>query len=110
MAKDYYKILGIDRSASQDDIKKAYRRAAVKWHPDKFTSKSEKERKQAEDKFKEIGAAYAILSDPQKRQRYDTYGTVDEDMMAGTGFDIGDLFQHMMGGFMGGNFGDIFLD
>lgn len=107
-SKNLYDILGVSSNASEDEIKKAYKKAAIKYHPDRQGGKSDKEKQEAEEKFKEIGAAYAILSDPQKRQRYDTYGTVDEDMMAGTGFDMGDLFRHMMGGFMGGNFGDMF--
>lgn len=102
MAKDYYKILGIDRSASQDDIKKAYRRAAVKWHPDKFTSKSESERKQAEDKFKEITEANEVLSDPDKRSRYDQFGENWDKFNGGTsqgGFgpdiDLNEIMRHM---------------
>ena len=108
MNKNLYDILGVSNTASEDEIKKAYKKLAIKYHPDRQGGKSDKEKQEAEEKFKEIGAAYAILSDPNKRQRYDTYGTVDEDMMAGTGFDMGDLFRHMMGGFMGGNFGDMF--
>ena len=107
-SKNLYDILGVSNNASEDEIKKAYKKAAIKYHPDRQGGKSDKEKQEAEEKFKEIGAAYAILSDPQKRQRYDTYGTIDEDMMAGTGFDMGDIFRHMMGGFMGGNFGDMF--
>ena len=99
--KDLYEILGVSHDASAAEIKKAYKKLAVKWHPDR-----NKGSKEAEDKFKEIGAAYAILSDENKRARYDRFGTVDEDMMSGTGFDIGDLFKSMMGGF--GGFGDFF--
>ena len=99
--KNLYDILGVSNTASEDEIKKAYKKLAIKYHPDRQGGKSDKEKQEAEEKFKEIGAAYAILSDPNKRQRYDAYGTVDEDMMAGTGFDIGDLFKHMMGGFGG---------
>lgn len=68
MAKDYYKILGVDKNASKDDIKKAYRKLAVKYHPDRNKTK------EAEDKFKEISEAYNVLSDPQKKQAYDQYG------------------------------------
>ena len=60
MAKDYYKILGIDKNATDDQIKKAYRKAAVKWHPDRWTNKSEKERKNAEEKFKEAAEANEV--------------------------------------------------
>lgn len=69
--KDYYKILGVEKTASDDDIKKAFRKLATKWHPDRFASKSEKEKKEAEDKMKEINEAYSVLSDKEKRQQYD---------------------------------------
>ncbi|MES2734211.1 MAG: DnaJ C-terminal domain-containing protein [Bacteroidota bacterium] len=67
--KDYYKILGVDKKASTDDIKKAYRKLAVKYHPDKNQGN-----KQAEDKFKEINEANAVLADPEKRKQYDALG------------------------------------
>ena len=98
--KDLYEVLGVSRDASADEIKKAYKKLAIKYHPDR-----NKGSKEAEDKFKEIGAAYAILSDDNKRAKYDRYGTIDEDMMSGTGFDLGDLFKNMMGGF---SFDDFF--
>ncbi|XP_078485547.1 dnaJ homolog subfamily B member 4-like [Ciona intestinalis] len=68
MGKDYYKVLGISRSASEDEIKKAYRKLALKYHPDKNKSAS------AEEKFKEIAEAYEVLSDPEKKKMYDTHG------------------------------------
>lgn len=69
MAKrDYYEVLGVPKDASESDIKKAYRKAAMKYHPDKFANSSEAEKKDAEDKFKEINEAYEILSDPQMRR------------------------------------------
>ncbi len=68
--KDYYKILGVPRSASQEEIKKAYRKLALKWHPDRNPDN----RKEAEERFKEISEAYEVLSDPEKRKIYDTYG------------------------------------
>lgn len=68
--KDYYKILGVDKKASQDEIKKAYRKLAVKYHPDKNPAN-----KEAEEKFKEIGEANEVLSDPEKRKLYDQLGS-----------------------------------
>lgn len=61
--KNYYDILGVDKGAGESQIKKAYRKAAVVWHPDKHSTKSEEEQKEAEAKFKDIGEAYAVLSD-----------------------------------------------
>lgn len=68
MGKDYYCILGIEKGASDEDIKKAYRKQALKFHPDKNKSP------QAEEKFKEIAEAYEVLSDPKKREIYDQFG------------------------------------
>lgn len=68
MGKDYYKTLGIAKGATDEDIKKAYRKQALKWHPDKNKSAA------AEEKFKEIAEAYEVLSDPKKREVYDQYG------------------------------------
>ncbi len=68
--KDYYQILGVDRSASADDVRKAYRKLAMQYHPDRNPGN-----KQAEEKFKEINEAYQVLSDPQKRARYDQVGS-----------------------------------
>lgn len=89
MAKDYYKILGIERSASQDDIKKAFRKLAHEFHPDKT-----KGDEAASAKFKEASEAYSILSDEQKRKNYDTFGAAG----AGAGFNPG------QGGFGGQGF------
>jgi len=80
MSKNYYEILEIDKNVAQDDIKKSYRNLSLKWHPDKWASKSESERKQAEEKFKEINKAYQILSDPETRNMYDIYGEDFESM------------------------------
>lgn len=77
MGKDYYKILGVSRNASDDDLKKAYRKLALKYHPDKNKSPG------AEDKFKAIGEAYDVLSDSNKRQIYDQYG--EEGLKGGMG-------------------------
>ena len=94
--RDYYEVLGVDKTASAEDIKKAYRKKAIQYHPDKNPGD-----KEAEEKFKEAAEAYEVLSDPQKRQRYDQFGMAG---MQGGGFSSGgmsmeDIFQH---------FGDIF--
>ena len=70
--RDFYEVLGVDRSASQDEVKKAYRKLAIKYHPDKNPGN-----KEAEEKFKEIAEAYAVLNDEQKRQKYDRFGHQD---------------------------------
>jgi len=100
MAEDYYKVLGVKKDASQDDIKKAYRKLAMKYHPDH--SKGDKA---AEEKFKKISEAYAVLSDKEKRKEYDTFGSEgfrqrfsQEDIFRG--FDFGDIFREF--GFGGG--------
>ena len=96
--KDYYASLGLQKGASDEEIKKAFRKLAIKYHPDKNQGN-----KEAEDKVKEINEAYQVLSDPEKKARYDQFGTADFD---GSGFGSGGF-----GGFdfsdMGG-FGDIF--
>ena len=71
MKKDYYEILGIKKDADAAEVKKVYRQLAMRYHPDRV---EEKEKKAAEEKFKEISEAYGVLSDPQKRQTYDQYG------------------------------------
>lgn len=68
MGKDYYKTLGISKGATEEDVKKAYKKQALKWHPDKNKSAA------AEEKFKEIAEAYEVLSDPKKREIYDQHG------------------------------------
>ncbi len=93
--KDYYEILGIDKDASEEDIKKAFKKAALKYHPDRNP-----DNKEAEEKFKELNEAYQVLSDSEKRQRYDQFGTADFNGQGFDGFDFG--------GF--GGFGDIFSD
>ena len=101
MAEDYYQILGVKKDASEGDIKKAYRKLAMKYHPDHT-----KGDKTAEEKFKKISEAYAVLSDKKKRKEYDTFGAegfqqrfTQEDIFKG--FDFGDIFREF--GF-GGDF------
>ena len=105
--KDLYEVLGVSRSASDDEIKKAFRKLAMKYHPDRNPDNEE-----AVEKFKEIQNAYAILSDPQKKAAYDQYGHagVDPNMGGGfgggfgggAGFDFSDIFSQMFGGAAGG--------
>lgn len=101
--KDYYKILGVDKNIKNDDLKKAYKKLAVKYHPDKYANKSEKEKKEAEEKFKEIAEAYSVLSDSKKRQQYDMFGTVDGNGFGTGGFDPFEMFRNM-GGFTDNDF------
>lgn len=98
--KDFYQILGVDRNASEDEIKKAYRKLAVKYHPDKNQGN-----KEAEEKFKEIAEAYDTLGDAEKKRNYDTFGTSNPNSGGfnpfgqGHGFSMDDIFSQ---------FGDIF--
>lgn len=103
--RDYYEVLGVDKGVNDDDLKKAYRKAAKKYHPDLHPGD-----KDAEAKFKEVNEAYEVLSNPDKRQRYDAYGHagVDPNFGAGGGaggfggFDFGDIFGDIFGGGFGG--------
>lgn len=96
MGKDYYKILGVSKGASDDELKKAYRKMALKYHPDKNKSAG------AEEKFKEIGEAYDVLSDPQKRRIYDQVG--EEGLKGGMGSGPSGFEGHSTGGMPGGSF------
>ena len=75
--KDYYDILGVSRDASEDDIKRAYKKIMLKYHPDRMGNKSDKEKKEAEEIVKSANEAYETLSDPQKKQEYDNPGFGD---------------------------------
>ncbi|HDY72070.1 MAG TPA: molecular chaperone DnaJ [Nitrospirae bacterium] len=99
--KDYYRVLGIERSASEDEIKSAFRKLALKYHPDHNPDNSE-----SEEKFKEINEAYACLSDPQKRATYDRFGTAEGYAGAEAGFgpfasNFSDVFEDIFGDFFG---------
>ena len=97
--KDYYAILGVDKNASDEEIKKAYRKMAKKWHPDANPDN----RKEAEEKFKEVGEAYSTLSDPQKRRMYDQFGSAAANGNY-SGFNGFNGFNGGFGGFGGGNY------
>lgn len=103
--RDYYEILGIAKGASADEIKKAYRKMAIKYHPDKNPGD-----KTAEEKFKEAAEAYEVLSDPQKKQRYDQFGHAGvggNGGFGGGGMSMDDIFSQF-GDVFGGGFGDFF--
>jgi len=106
MAKDYYQILGLPKNASEEQIKKAYRKLAMKYHPDHNPGNE----KWANEKFKELNEAFSVLGDPEKRRQYDQFGTVGE---------VGDIFgspytrttfEDLMKDFGGSGLGFDFLD
>lgn len=113
--KDYYKILGVEKTATADEIKRAYKKVAIKYHPDRNQGD-----KQAEEKFKEAAEAYEVLHDPDKRARYDQFGAAGVNGaggfggFGGQGMDMNDIFTHFsdifgdmgFGGFNGGGFGN----
>jgi molecular chaperone DnaJ len=103
--RDYYEVLGVDKNASQEDVKKAYRKLAIKYHPDKNP-----EDPSAEDKFKEAAEAYDVISDTEKRKRYDQFGHQGVNGSSGPGnMSMDDIFSQFGDIFGGGSpFGDVF--
>lgn len=101
--QDYYEVLGVSREASDEEIKKAYRRLAMKYHPDRNNGD-----KAAEEKFKQVGEAYSVLGDAQKRAAYDRYGKAGVDPNAAGGFGGFGGFGQAQGGF--GDLSDIFSE
>ena len=105
--RDYYEVLGLQKGASADDIKGAYRKAALKWHPDRWVSGTDAEKRTAEEKFKEASEAYSVLSDPDKKAKYDQFGFAGVDGAAGQdwsqGFgNLNDILNNLFGGAFGG--------
>ena len=104
--KDYYEVLGVEKNATEQDIKKAYRKLAMKYHPDR-----NKDNKEAEEKFKEVSEAYEVLSDSDKKAQYDQFGhSAFENGGAGAGgfsggFGNFDDINDILGGMFGGGFG-----
>jgi molecular chaperone DnaJ len=108
MKRDYYEILGVDKNASTEELKKAYRKKAMEFHPDRNPGN-----KEAEEKFKEAAEAYDVLSTPEKRQRYDQFGHAGVSGASSGGyhvdFDVNTIFERF-GDLFGGNFGGGFSD
>ena len=101
--RDYYEVLGIQKNASEDEIKQAYRKAALKWHPDRWVNGTDAEKKTAEEKFKEASEAYSVLSDSQKRAKYDQFGFAGVDQGAAPDWSQGfgnlqDILNNLFGG------------
>lgn len=111
--RDYYEVLGVSKTATDAEIKSAYRKLAIKYHPDKHVDDNEADKKAAEEKFKEAAEAYEVLSDKDKRARYDQFGHAGMGGASGFGgsgnFDMGDIFSQFGDLFeswgMGGQFG-----
>ncbi|KAI1230304.1 hypothetical protein IHE44_0010270 [Lamprotornis superbus] len=96
--KDYYKILGVNKNASEDEIKKAYRKRALMHHPDRHSGASAEVQKEEEKKFKEVGEAFTILSDPKKKARYDSGQDLEEDGLNMGEFDPNNIFKAFFSG------------
>ncbi len=109
--RDYYEVLGVPKDASDDVIRRAYKKLAIKWHPDKHVD----DKKEAEEKFKEISEAYSVLSDPKKKREYDTGGMDFEGFGGFDDFDPFAMFESLFGRSRGkhggfGNFGGFGFD
>ena len=114
--RDYYEVLGVNKNSTPDEIKSAYRKAALKWHPDKWVNGTDAEKKTAEENFKEASEAYSVLSDENKKARYDRYGFTGMDGGSASGgsgfggfgdFDLNDILNSVFGrgfDFGGGGF------
>lgn len=107
--RDYYEVLGVSKNATQDELKKAFRKLSFSYHPDRQVGKSDSEKKEAEEKFKEVNEAYSVLSDKEKRARYDQFGFDGPQGFGsgpGAGFDPFSFFKSHFGGMSG--FGSMF--
>src|SRR5436309_844188 len=103
MKRDYYEVLGVSRAAREDDLKKAYRKLALKYHPDR----NPEDRQRSEERFKEISEAYQVLSDPERRSLYDRFGhaAFEQGVPGGAGFGFGGNFEDIIGDLFGDFFG-----
>ncbi|KAM4531431.1 dnaJ homolog subfamily C member 7 isoform 3-T3 [Odontesthes bonariensis] len=96
--KDYYKVLGVNKNATEDEIKKAYRKRALLHHPDRHSGASPEVQKEEEKKFKEVGEAFSVLSDAKKKSRYDSGQDLEDDGMNMRDFDANNIFKAFFGG------------
>ncbi|KAM6898627.1 dnaJ homolog subfamily C member 7-like [Lycodopsis pacificus] len=104
--KDYYKVLGVGKNATEEEIKKAYRKRALMHHPDRHSAATPEVQKEEEKKFKEVGEAFTVLSDPKKKMRYDSgHDLEDEGSFDGGDFDANNIFRAFFGGHGGGGGG-----
>lgn len=103
--RDYYEVLGVSKDATDQDIKSSFRKLSRKWHPDMQSSKTDAEKKDAEEKFKEIAEAYEVLSDKSKRANYDKFGFEDQNNFSSSGMDMHDFMRRHAS-----MFGDMFED